>query len=39
MGEVRHPRLNPPHVMLARAIALPLIWLGRLGDWLWDVFA
>ena len=27
---------NPPHVVLLRLIALPLLWLGKLGDFLWD---
>jgi hypothetical protein len=29
--------LNPPHVIALRLIALPLIGLGKIGAWLWDV--
>lgn len=35
--KMRRP-LNPPHIMLARALALPFLLLGRVGEWLWDLF-
>lgn len=35
--KMRRP-LNPPHVMLARALALPFLLLGRVGEWLWGLF-